>query len=74
MIGVEIQLQKSRKGILKKSQTRIPQSASYLISTVRKTPDEDQWWGIIDEEIMVWKYDFEEEICVLDPRTGESQN
>ena len=36
--------------------------------------DEDQRWGIVDEETMVRKYDFEEEISVLDRRTGESQN
>ena len=35
------------------------------ISMVRKTPDENQWWGIVDEETMVWKYDFKEEIYAL---------
>ena len=35
---------------------------------------EDQRWGIIDEEIMVRKYEFLEEIYVLDQRTGEIQN
>ena len=31
-------------------------------SMVRKMPDEDQQWGIIDEEILVPKGDFEEKI------------
>ena len=31
-------------------------------SMVRKKPDEDQRWGIIDEEILVRKGDFEEKI------------
>ena len=43
---------------------------------VRKNPDEYQWWGFVDEETMVWKYDFEGEIYVdqrdskLDQRPG----
>ena len=65
-IGAERQLRKSRKDILEKSQTRIPQSVSYLKSTVTKTPNEDQRWGIVDKETMAQKYDFEEESYALD--------
>ena len=39
-----------------------------------KMLDEDQRWEIIDEVILVQKGDFEEEIYVLDQRTGECQN
>ena len=74
MIGAERKMWRLQKYILEKSQTRIPQSASYLISTVRKTPNEDQRWGIVDEETVVWKYDFNGEIYVLDRRTEETQN
>ena len=45
-----------------------------IISTVRKTLDEDQRWGIVDKETMVRKYDFEGEIYVLDRQTKETQN
>ena len=37
-----------------------------IISTVRKMFDKDQQWGIVDEETVVRKYDFEEEIYALD--------
>ena len=36
-------------------------------------PDEDQRWGIVDEETMVRKYDFGEEIYALDRQTGETK-
>ena len=73
-IGTERQLQKSWKDILEKSQTHIPQSTSYLRSTVRKMPDEYQRWGIVDEETVVQKYDLEEEIYALDQWTKENKN
>ena len=41
---------------------------------VRKNPDKYQWWEIIDEETMVRKYDFEEEIYVLYWRIRKIQN
>ena len=69
--SAERSLQKGKSG---QSTSRILQSTSYLRSTVRKMLDEDQRWGIIDEEIVVQKYNFEGEIYVLDRRTGETQN
>ena len=77
-IATERRLQKDncRKQKIKILKSWVPAShkPQNRRSTVRKTSNEYQRWGIIDEEIMVQKYDFEEEIYVLDRRTGESQN
>ena len=45
----------------------------YVISTDQRESKLDQRWGIIDEETMVWKYNFEEEIYALDRWSEETQ-
>ena len=41
-------------------------------SMVRKNPDKDQRWGIVDEETLVQKCNFEGEIYELYRKSGET--
>ena len=63
--------EKNPTGVRKREARR---SEDRVFPLIKEKPDENQRWGIVDEENVVRKYDFEGEMYVLDRRSRETQN